>query len=1216
MSLVTTSPSKIVVSDGKTTATFPVGESFDVIREDLDLFFGDNISLVYEDDEGDSVTVSSQEELMEGLRVAHEENRAALTLEVVEDDRGLDPLSMSRSSSSSDGSFVMIDEFGAPAVLVEMVEKPKSLTASDAELTEAIAKLELGDGDGDDDEAAEVISSSISIGVPPPLVDIVPESDPELETVLDTVQTGTSVEKETNTEIENEEEEEDGAASSPHIADPEKEGYVKLTNDEAHLPQTVDTPDLDEKTPDQSCIDRELDMLGKIQSQVRDGTPLEQVLKDMFGGQEKQPDNLRARKKSLKKEKKKEKKENKKIKKRAKKAHKAEKKALKALRAHKKWTDMAEFKALRASVERQATEEMEKMLKLHKEKAKHEVEETIAKTSLSAASVVAPPPGLTKKPKPAVKKPAAPKAVNLVKATPVQKESDEEQTKMEEQKPSTTELKALWVDFMADTKVQEELPNATLIALSYLESAPSDIMGALNLVFKQCDAIGQNAFIVRTRPFMPQVVNRVAGWVPTLLELGGQTCVLVMPHILNALPRLFDGGRDLDINLDHLLEAYRSNPDPQGPVGEAVAKIKHQSGETAPVIHSRVICDLCGMSPITGIRFKCIECRDFDLCQQCEEQMEDEEQATKMLTERQLTEHLPRHAMLKMRVAAPRWWHREFRWRRRHGFDDADTDMPTLPPHFGGRFGGRGGGRFGGGRGSGCRRGFGGFGGGRFGGPSPMGPPPPPGLFQQGSWPRFPGGPFQRSPQAPSSVPPPPDLWRHNTSSNESGNWWRQQPQQEPLQRNASVTREVGRPRADFIKDVTIVDRSVLRPAQRTAKTWQLINAGSVAWPQNTVLEHVQGDLLHDANMRFPVRPCQPGEKCDVTVVFTTPATPGRFVAYYRLKEPQAAGGKYFGEKVWVDFFVELPESPRVQRPAAPQDDADEDEEALVDHAIQQALKVDQPPALVPIEDDAPPPLVDSVCSLDDAAKDKNKDSDGVPDLVVSTYDSDDEFRLNDGGYYDDRVVEAEERIEAEEDSSGDKNNDDRDDMRHDVPAPKTYSDDEFRLNDGGYYDEREEVDKDEQDDMPELRPAEDEEDDDDDELPPELVAVDELVKVADDMPALVNPPPPRQMTDSVVSMNTLTSPHRYEVKSDLLEIEEEPPAVRSAVQAPAVAAAEPSAPPAFEEDQRSETQKAEDEGVRVLLGMGFSNQQLNRFMLQKYGNDVQKVVDWLLAHV
>lgn len=36
------------------------------------------------------------------------------------------------------------------------------------------------------------------------------------------------------------------------------------------------------------------------------------------------------------------------------------------------------------------------------------------------------------------------------------------------------------------------------------------------------------------------------------------------------------------------------------------------------VIHRNVVCDLCNVHPIQGIRYKCTVCNDFDLCEECE----------------------------------------------------------------------------------------------------------------------------------------------------------------------------------------------------------------------------------------------------------------------------------------------------------------------------------------------------------------------------------------------------------------------------------------------------------------------------------------------------------------------------------------------------------------------------------------------------------------------
>lgn len=51
--------------------------------------------------------------------------------------------------------------------------------------------------------------------------------------------------------------------------------------------------------------------------------------------------------------------------------------------------------------------------------------------------------------------------------------------------------------------------------------------------------------------------------------------------------------------------------------------------------HWRVICDGCGAKPIVGIRYKCSVCKDFDLCQMCEERRGHEHAMLKIVKPKQ-----------------------------------------------------------------------------------------------------------------------------------------------------------------------------------------------------------------------------------------------------------------------------------------------------------------------------------------------------------------------------------------------------------------------------------------------------------------------------------------------------------------------------------------------------------------------------------------------------
>lgn len=45
----------------------------------------------------------------------------------------------------------------------------------------------------------------------------------------------------------------------------------------------------------------------------------------------------------------------------------------------------------------------------------------------------------------------------------------------------------------------------------------------------------------------------------------------------------------------------------------------NQINSSTPVLHQNVECDGCGQAPISGVRYKCSICKNFDFCATCEE---------------------------------------------------------------------------------------------------------------------------------------------------------------------------------------------------------------------------------------------------------------------------------------------------------------------------------------------------------------------------------------------------------------------------------------------------------------------------------------------------------------------------------------------------------------------------------------------------------------------
>lgn len=61
-------------------------------------------------------------------------------------------------------------------------------------------------------------------------------------------------------------------------------------------------------------------------------------------------------------------------------------------------------------------------------------------------------------------------------------------------------------------------------------------------------------------------------------------------------------------------------------IAEKINSFNRPAEQLKGPVHSRVICDGCGMNPIVGPRYKCAVCEDFDYCSKCEEQFSQKHQ--------------------------------------------------------------------------------------------------------------------------------------------------------------------------------------------------------------------------------------------------------------------------------------------------------------------------------------------------------------------------------------------------------------------------------------------------------------------------------------------------------------------------------------------------------------------------------------------------------------
>ena len=105
---------------------------------------------------------------------------------------------------------------------------------------------------------------------------------------------------------------------------------------------------------------------------------------------------------------------------------------------------------------------------------------------------------------------------------------------------------------------------------------------------------------------------------------------------------------------------------------------------------------------------------------------------------------------------------------------------------------------------------------------------------------------------------------------------------------------------ADFVKDVTLPDRTYYPIDTVLTKTWKMKNNGEHEWGNNVELVFFKGNKVLTLEQRYPVINAKPGQEVEVSAVIKTPDKPGRYCSYYRLQR----NGEYFGPRVWVDIFA------------------------------------------------------------------------------------------------------------------------------------------------------------------------------------------------------------------------------------------------------------------------------------------------------------------------
>lgn len=109
---------------------------------------------------------------------------------------------------------------------------------------------------------------------------------------------------------------------------------------------------------------------------------------------------------------------------------------------------------------------------------------------------------------------------------------------------------------------------------------------------------------------------------------------------------------------------------------------------------------------------------------------------------------------------------------------------------------------------------------------------------------------------------------------------------------------------ARHVKDVTIADGTEIPANTPFVKTWRIRNDGP-AWPAGCVLLYVSrnGDSMGGPqSVPVPFEGSVPeNQEVDISVPLVAPASPGRYVGFWRLCSPE---GRKFGQRIWVSIVV------------------------------------------------------------------------------------------------------------------------------------------------------------------------------------------------------------------------------------------------------------------------------------------------------------------------
>jgi hypothetical protein len=114
--------------------------------------------------------------------------------------------------------------------------------------------------------------------------------------------------------------------------------------------------------------------------------------------------------------------------------------------------------------------------------------------------------------------------------------------------------------------------------------------------------------------------------------------------------------------------------------------------------------------------------------------------------------------------------------------------------------------------------------------------------------------------------------------------------------------------RIEFVKDVTIPDKTKMTPGEKFMKTWRLKNTGTCTWTSGYSLVFDSGDAMEaPAASQLTTGTIPQGDEFDVSIELVAPDSAGTYRGNFKLRNTD---GKVFGlgdksKPFWVEIVVE-----------------------------------------------------------------------------------------------------------------------------------------------------------------------------------------------------------------------------------------------------------------------------------------------------------------------